>query len=66
LITEGFYTVAEFIRLYGVPRSSLYRMLKDPASGLRIYKLGRASRIAKAEAASWAARLPTFGGEVRP
>lgn len=65
MITEGFLTVAEFIRLYGVPRSSLYRMLKDPKSGLRIYKLGRASRIAKAEAKAWAESLPTFGGEVR-
>lgn len=65
MITEGFYTVAEFIRLYGVPRSSLYRLVKDPKSGLRIHKLGRASRIAKAEAATWAAGLPTFGGEVR-
>ena len=66
MITEGFYTVAEFIRLYGVPRSSLYRLLKDPKSGLRVYKLGRASRIAKAEAKSWAEGLPTFGGQVQP
>ncbi len=63
---EGFYTVAEFIRLYGVPRTTLYRMLKDPDNRLRIHKLGRASRIAKAEAKAWAASLPTFGGEVRP
>ena len=61
---EGFYTVAEFIRVYGVPRSSLYRLLKDPRNGLRIYKIGRASRIAKAEARAWADRLPSFGGEI--
>jgi excisionase family DNA binding protein len=62
LLHEGFYTVAEFIRLYGVPRTSLYRLVKDPESGLRIHKLGRASRIAKADAMAWAASLPTFGG----
>jgi excisionase family DNA binding protein len=61
---EGFYTVAEFIRLYGVPRSSFYRLVKE--GRLRIHKIGRASRIAKAEARVWAGSLPTFGGEVRP
>ncbi|WP_353200511.1 helix-turn-helix domain-containing protein [Sandarakinorhabdus sp.] len=60
----GFYTVAEFIRLFGLPRSSLYRLVKQ--GKLRIHKIGRASRIAKSEAASWAAGLPTLGGETRP
>lgn len=64
MFNEGFLTVAEFIRLYGVPRSSFYRLVK--AGALRIHKVGRASRIAKAEAATWAAGLPTFGGEARP
>jgi len=65
-MSEGFYTVAEFIRLYGVPRSTFYRLVGDPKSGLRVHKLGRASRIAKAEARAWAESLPKFGGEVRP
>lgn len=60
---EGFWTVAEFIRLYGVPRSSLYRLVK--AGELRIYKIGRASRIAKLDAKAWSERLPTVGGERR-
>lgn len=58
---EGFYSATEFMRIYGVPRSSFYRLVK--AGALRIHKIGRASRIAKAEAATWAAGLPTFGGE---
>ncbi len=61
---EGFYSATEFMRIYGVPRSSFYRLVK--AGRLRIHKIGRASRIAKAEAKVWAASLPTFGGEVRP
>ena len=55
--------MAEFIRLYGVPRSSLYRLVK--AGELRIHKIGRASRIAKAEAKAWSERFPTVGGESR-
>lgn len=63
MITEGFYTVAEFIRLFGVPRTTTYRLVK--AGRLRITKIGRASRIAKADAQAWAASLPTIGGEAR-
>jgi excisionase family DNA binding protein len=57
---EGFYSATEFMRIYGVPRSSFYRLVK--AGHLRIRKIGRASRIAKADAQAWAAGLPTFGG----
>ena len=51
---EGFYSIAEFIRLYCVPRTTLYRIVKNPNTKLRIVKLGRASRIAKADAKAWA------------
>ena len=63
MITEGFLTVAEFIRLYRVPHASFYRLVK--AGKIRIHKIGRSSRVAKAEATAWAESLPTFGGEVR-
>jgi excisionase family DNA binding protein len=61
---EGFYSAKEFMRIFKVANSSFYRMAK--AGHIRIYKQGRASRIAKAEAKAWAASLPTFGGEARP
>ena len=62
-MAEGFMTVNEFMRIYGVPRSTLYRLVRDPASGLRIVKIGRASRISRADAETWAANLPTLGGQ---
>jgi excisionase family DNA binding protein len=57
---EGFLTVAEFIRLYAIGRTSLYRMVK--ADQLRIVKIGRSARIAKSEAQRWVDSLPTTGG----
>ena len=57
---EGLMTVAEFIRLYPIGRTTLYRAVK--AGELRLTKIGKASRISKADAASWAASLPTIGG----
>lgn len=56
---EGFYTIAEFLRLYGVGRTTAYRLAQSGA--LKIIKVGRASRIAKADAAAWAASLPVLG-----
>ena len=58
---EGFYTVAEFLRIYSVGRTTFYRAVDSKK--IRLTKLGRASRIAKADAAAWAASLPTIGGE---
>jgi excisionase family DNA binding protein len=58
---DGFYSIAEFLRIYPMGKTSLYRLVK--AGQLRIVKIGRASRIAKADAQAWAATLPTFGGE---
>ena len=59
---DGFYTIPDFLRTYGIGRTTLYRLLKA-SSGLRITKIGRASRIAKADAKAWADGLPTIGGE---
>ena len=58
---EGFYSIAEFLRIYSTSRTSLYRAVN--AREIRITKIGRASRIAKADAKAWADRLPTTGGE---
>lgn len=57
----GYYTLSEFLSTYGIGRSTAYRLVKD--GRLRLTKIGRASRIAKADAAAWAASLPTIGGE---
>ena len=57
---EGFLTLADFIRLYPIGRTTLYRAVK--AGELRLTKIGKASRISKADAAAWAASLPTIGG----
>ena len=62
-MADGFYSIADFLSLYQVGRSSLYRIAAQPGSKLRITKMGRASRIAKADATAWAASLPTIGGE---
>ncbi len=59
---DGFYTIPDFLRAYGLGRTSLYRIVRtDPH--LRITKIGRASRIARADARAWADSLPTIGGE---
>ena len=59
---DGFYKIPEFLDDYGIGRTSLYRILKT-SPHLRITKIGRASRIAKADAKAWADSLPTIGGE---
>jgi hypothetical protein len=56
----GFYTISEFLRIYPMGRTSLYRAAK--AGQIRITKIGRSSRIAKADAKAWADSLPTIGG----
>ncbi len=58
---DGFYSIAEFLRIYAMGRTSLYRAVN--AGQIRITKIGRASRIAKADAKAWADSLPTTGGE---
>ncbi len=61
---DGFYSRKEFLNTFSISNSEFYRQVK--AGRLRIHKIGRASRIGKADAKAWAASLPTFGGEVRP
>ncbi|GGE21326.1 hypothetical protein GCM10011529_29930 [Polymorphobacter glacialis] len=58
---EGFYSVAEFLRIFSMGRTSLYRAVN--AGEIRITKIGRSSRIAKTDAKAWADGLPTTGGE---
>lgn len=58
---DGFYTVPDFLKAYAISRTEFYRQVQ--AQKIRLTKLGRSSRIAKADAAAWAASLPTVGGE---
>jgi excisionase family DNA binding protein len=60
-LVEGYYSIAELIRIYAIPRTSLDRLVK--AGQLRITKIGTSSRIAKADAKAWADSLPTTGGQ---
>ena len=60
---DGYYTIPDFLRTYAIGRTSLYRIAAEADSKLRITKIGRASRIAKADAKAWADSLPTVGGE---
>ena len=60
---EGLFTLTEFLRLYPIGKTTLYRIVAQKNSKLRIVKIGRASRIAKADAKAWADSLPTIGGE---
>lgn len=57
MMTEGYHTVPDFLRTYAISRTTFYRIVQSQK--LRITKIGRASRIAKA----WADSLPTIGGE---
>lgn len=58
---DGFFTVTDFLNTYAISRTEFYRQVQ--AQKIRLTKLGRSSRIAKADAAAWAASLPTVGGE---
>ena len=57
---QGFYTVNQFIDVFAVPRTSFYRLVRTGA--IRLVKVGRGSRVAKADAKAWADSLPTVGG----
>lgn len=58
---DGYYTITDFLRTYAIGRTTLYRLAE--ARKIRITKIGRASRISKADAKAWADSLPTIGGE---
>ena len=58
---DGFFTVPDFLTAFAVSRTEFYRQVQ--ANKIRLTKIGRSSRVAKADAAAWAASLPTIGGE---
>ena len=60
-MSDGYHTIPDFLRTYAIGRTTLYRLVE--AGKLRITKIGRASRIARADAKAWADSLPTIGGE---
>lgn len=56
----GFQTIPDFLQTYRISRATLYRLVAR--NELRLVKLGRASRIDRAEAEAWARNLPSIGG----
>ena len=60
ILNIEYYTFADFLRTYGIGRSTAYRAVQGGT--LRLTKVGRASRVARADAIAWAASLPTIGG----
>lgn len=57
---HGFYSVSEFLNLYSMSRTGTYRAVGQ--GSLKLTKIGRSTRIAKADAKAWADSLPTIGG----
>lgn len=57
--TSGFMTVREFMKLYGVGRTTVYRLVSRRE--ITLVKIGTASRIARADADRWASSLPRLG-----
>lgn len=54
-------TVGEFKSRYKISHSAFYREVA--ANRITIRKIGRATRVALADAETWAANLPTQTGE---
>lgn len=54
-------TFKDFCHRYSISRTSLYREIV--AGRIAKRKFGTASRIARADAEAWAARLPVVSGE---
>ena len=54
-------TVADFCARYSISKTSLYREVN--AGRLKLRKFGSATRIARADAESWADNLPEYDGE---
>lgn len=53
-------TVADFCVRYSISRTSFYREIA--AGRLALRKFGSASRVARSDAETWAAQLPTVKG----
>jgi excisionase family DNA binding protein len=49
-------TVAEFLSRYSISRTEFYRQVN--AGHIRLTKLGKASRVARADAEAWVQSLP--------
>ena len=58
---DGYLTVPDFLTTYAMSRSAFYRAVND--NQIRLTKIGRSSRVARADAQRWADSLPTIGGE---
>lgn len=58
-MTDGFITISEFGETYALSRSSCYRLFQR--GEIQIIKIGRSTRIARADAAAWARNLPSRG-----
>lgn len=56
-----FYKVSEVLEKYRIGRTTFYREVSEGRIPLR--KLGRATRVARADIERWADSLPTVGGE---
>jgi len=48
-------TIADFCRLYGISRSTAYRLINN--QNINLVKIGRASRIKREDAEAWLASL---------
>ena len=59
-IQSHLMTVADFLRVYSVSRTTFYREVA--AGRIRLLKLGTASRIRTEDAERWAASLPIKEG----
>jgi hypothetical protein len=62
-MTPELMTVGDFLKRYSISHSEFYRQVA--AKRIRVTKIGRATRVAKADADIWLATLPTSGEEVR-
>ncbi len=57
---DGFLKVPDFLQRYALSRTEFYREVNR--GNLRLHKVGRSSRVSRAEARAWADKLPTVGG----
>ena len=59
-MTNNLIKIPYFLEHYALSRSEFYRQVN--AGRIRLTKIGRASRVALADAEAWVASLPTFKG----
>lgn len=61
-MTQELMTAREFQQRFAISHSEFYRQVS--AKRIRITKIGRATRISRADAEAWLASLPTSREEV--